>query len=199
MCNPDPKQVVRIRATLYTLYRFADQPGFFNVFLPARAWRRNCEDASSIVQYSPMKGPLKLVMKTPLHRPIDPSTHRPMDQSTWQHLWPLISAKVSWTAAICREARSSLWILSSSSDAKCMFGSMAKPSPSATHGNSYFNFSGFLPWESWQTYISKTPPSPWTPPALPACLRTPVHIAGHPTLSLGLAKELQPFKHLQTM
>ena len=65
-----------------------------------------------------------------------------MDQSAWQHLWPLISAKVSWTAAICREARSSLWILSSSSDAKCVFGSMAKPSPSATHGNSYFKFSG---------------------------------------------------------
>ena len=37
------------------------------------------------------------------------------------------------------------------------------------------------------------------PPALPACLRTPVHIAGRPTLSLGLAKELEPFKHLQTM
>ena len=73
---------------------------------------------------------------------IDPSTHRPMDQSAWQHLWPLISAKVSWTAAICREARSSLWILSSSSDAKCVFGSMAKPFPSATHGNSYFKFSG---------------------------------------------------------
>ena len=36
------------------------------------------------------------------------------------------------------------------------------------------------------------------PPALPACLRTPVHIAGRPTLSLGLAK-LEPFKHLQTM
>ena len=29
-----------------------------------------------------------------------------------------------------------------------VFGSMAKPSPSATHGNSYFKFSGFLPWES---------------------------------------------------
>ena len=137
MRNPDPKQVVRIGTTLYTLYRFADQ-SLFNVFLPARAWRRNCEDASS----SPMKGPLKLLMKTPLHRPIDPSTHRPMDQSAWQHLWPLISAKVSWTAAICREARSSLWILSSSSDAKCVFGSMAKPFPSATHGNSYFKFSG---------------------------------------------------------
>ena len=79
MCNPDPKQVVRIRATLYTLYRFADQSRFFNVFLPARAWRRTCEDASSIVQYSPMKGPLKLLfMKTPLHRPIDPSTHGPI-------------------------------------------------------------------------------------------------------------------------
>ena len=37
------------------------------------------------------------------------------------------------------------------------------------------------------------------PPALLACLRTPVHIAGRPTLSLGLAKELEPFKHLQTM
>ena len=70
MCNPDPKQVVRIRATLYTLYRFADQSRFFNVFLP----RRNCEDASG----SPMKGPLKLFMKTPLHRPIDPSTHGPI-------------------------------------------------------------------------------------------------------------------------
>ena len=74
MCNPDRKQVVRIHATLYTLYRFADQSRFFNVFLPARAWRRNCEDASS----SPMKGPLKLVMKTPLHRPMDPSTHGPI-------------------------------------------------------------------------------------------------------------------------
>ena len=73
MCNPDPKQVVRIRATLYTLYRFADQ-SLFNVFLPARAWRRNCGDASS----SPTKGPLKLLMKTPLHRPIDPSTHGPI-------------------------------------------------------------------------------------------------------------------------
>ena len=70
MCNPDPKQVVRIRATLYTLYRFTDQ-SLFNVFLPARAWRRNCEDASS----SPMKGPLKLLMK--LHC-IDPSTHGPI-------------------------------------------------------------------------------------------------------------------------
>ena len=70
MRNPDPKQVVRIGTTLYTLYRFADQPGFFNVFLP----RRNCEDASS----SPMKVPLKLFMKTPLHRPIDPSTHGPI-------------------------------------------------------------------------------------------------------------------------
>ena len=71
MCNPDRKQVVRIHATLYTLYRFADQSRFFNVFLPARAWRRNCEDASS----SPMKGPLKLLMK--LHC-IDPSTHGPI-------------------------------------------------------------------------------------------------------------------------
>ena len=76
MCNPDPKQVVRIRATLYTLYRFADQSRFFNVFLPARAWRRNCEDASSS-HSSPMKGPLKLFIKTPLHRPIDPWTNPP--------------------------------------------------------------------------------------------------------------------------
>ena len=70
MRNPDPKQVVRIGTILYTLYRFADQSRFFNVFLP----RRNCEDASG----SPMKGPLKLFMKTPLHRPIDPSTHGPI-------------------------------------------------------------------------------------------------------------------------
>ena len=76
MCNPDPKQVVRIRTTLYALYRFADQ-SLFNVFLPACAWRRNCEDASSS-HSSPMKGPLKLLMKTPLHRPIDPSTHGPI-------------------------------------------------------------------------------------------------------------------------
>ena len=74
MCNPDHKQVVRIRAALYTFYRFADQ-SLFNVFLPARAWRRNCEDDASS---SPMKGPLKLVMKTPLHRPMDPSTHGPI-------------------------------------------------------------------------------------------------------------------------
>ena len=79
MCNPDPKQVVRIRTTLYALYRFADQ-SLFNVFLPACAWRRNCEDASSS-HSSPMKGPLKLLMKTPLHRTIDPWTHRPMDPS----------------------------------------------------------------------------------------------------------------------
>ena len=94
MCNPDPKQVVRIRATLYTLYRFADQPGFFNVFLP----RRNCEDDASS---SPMKGPLELVMKTPLHRPMDPSTHGPI------HLAALVAAHLRKGILNCSDLQGS--------------------------------------------------------------------------------------------
>ena len=130
MCNPDPKQVVRIRATLYTLYRFADQ-SLFNVFLPARAWRRNCEDASG----SPMKGPLKLLMKTPLHRPIDPWTNPPgstCGRSSPRRYPELqrFAGKPGLHSGFCPQVPTR---------SAC---SMAKPSPSATHGNSYFNFSG---------------------------------------------------------
>ena len=107
MCNPDPKQVVRIRTTLYALYRFADQ-SLFNVFLPACAWRRNCEDASSS-HSSPMKGPLKLLMKTPLHRTIDPWTHRPMDPSTHGpiHLAALVAAHLRKGILNCSDLQGS--------------------------------------------------------------------------------------------
>ena len=139
MCNPDLKQVVRIRATLYTLYRFADQPGFFNVFLP----RRNCEDASSS-HSSPMKGPLKLVMKTPLHRPMDPSTHGPI------RLAALVAAHLRKGILNRSDLQGSQVfaldsVLKFQREVHVWLNGEALP---ICHGNSYFNCPGFLPWES---------------------------------------------------
>jgi len=92
-----------------------------------RAWRRTCEDASSS-HSSPMKGPLKLLMKTPLHRPIDPSTHGPF------RLAALVAAHLRKGILNCSDLQGSQ-VFALDSVLKFqreVFGSMAKPSPSAT-------------------------------------------------------------------